>query len=266
VGYILVTNDDGVESPSLPPLIRAVEALGPVRVVCPARERSWIGKAITRWEDIAVEKVVLDGTDVHAVHGFPADCTNLAVHSLFDEKPELVVSGVNIGLNTGLGFFLSSGTVGAAVEAMLAGIPALAFSVGRVRDDRGWKSRVAGEWGQDLWQRAADLSADIVRAVREVGFPADPELLSVNFPVEADLTTPRVITRLAPVGYGGLFRKKAEGLFVHDFPGGVRGSGPLDGTDLEAVSKGWVSITPVRMTQSAEVPPVLLRALRVQNP
>jgi 5'-nucleotidase len=77
---------------------------------------------------------------VFAVGGFPADCTNLGVHSLFDTPPELVVSGVNIGLNVGLGFFLSSGTVGAAMEGWIAGIPAIALSVGRVGEDRAWKS------------------------------------------------------------------------------------------------------------------------------
>ncbi len=156
MGYILVTNDDGVDSPALLPLVRAVGRIAPVRVVCPTRERSWIGKAITRWEEIAVESVEREGIEITAVDGFPADCTNLAVHSLFPDPPELVVAGVNIGLNTGLGFFLSSGTVGAAMEAWIAGLPALAFSVGRPGRDREWKQAWAQTEGQDLWKRAAE--------------------------------------------------------------------------------------------------------------
>src|SRR5262245_12591008 len=115
VSYILVTNDDGVDSPALLPLARELAKLAPIRVVVPAGERSWIGKAISRWDELRVSRSDRDGIEVFAVGGFPADCTNLGVHSLFDSPPELVVSGVNIGLNVGLGFFLSSGTVGAAM-------------------------------------------------------------------------------------------------------------------------------------------------------
>jgi 5'-nucleotidase len=102
VSYILVTNDDGVDSPALLPLIRELRALGPIRVAVPASERSWIGKAISRWDEIEVRTLVRDGIEIVAVDGYPADCTNLAVHSLFGEPPDLVVSGVNIGLNIGL--------------------------------------------------------------------------------------------------------------------------------------------------------------------
>jgi 5'-nucleotidase len=266
VGYILVTNDDGVDSPALPPLVRAIEALAPVRVVCPARERSWIGKAITRWEEIAVESVEREGIEITAVHGFPADCTNLAVHSLFPDSPELVVAGVNIGLNTGLGFFLSSGTVGAAMEAWIAGIPALAFSVGRPGSDREWKKE---EWarkhGPDLWKRAAEISADIVRRVREAGFPPEVDLINVNFPLEASLETVRVVTQLAQIGYDRLFRRKSEGVFVHDFAGAIRPGSALDGTDVSAVMNGWVSITPVSLAHTAELTPELREALRTRS-
>jgi 5'-nucleotidase len=265
VGYILVTNDDGVDSPALPPLVRAIESLAPVRVVCPARERSWIGKAITRWEEIAVESVEREGIEITAVHGFPADCTNLAVHSLFPDPPELVVAGVNIGLNTGLGFFLSSGTVGAAMEAWIAGIPALAFSVGRPGRDREWKQEGGSTRGQDLWKRAADLSADIVLRVRDAGFPSAVDLMNVNFPLEASLETPRVVTRLAQIGYDRLFRRKSEGVFVHDFSGAIRPGPALDGTDVSAVMNGWVSITPVSLAHTAEITPELQAALRTRS-
>jgi 5'-nucleotidase len=268
VAYILVTNDDGVDSPALLPLIRAIQTFSPVRVVCPARERSWIGKAISRWEDIAVEPVVRGGIEVHAVHGFPADCTNLAVHSLFEEPPEMVVSGVNVGLNTGLGFFLSSGTVGAAMEAWIAGIPAFAFSVGRwSHDPKGPakpRASLRTEVG-DLWDRVAAISGDIVRRVRELGFPHGVDLLNVNFPVEAGLDTPRVVSRLAQVGYQRLFRPKGEGVYVHDYTGEIRANEPLDGTDVGVVKKGWVSITPVRLAHTVGIPPVFQKALRARS-
>ena len=145
MSYILVTNDDGIDSPALLPLVRELAALARVRVVVPDTERSWIGKAISRWDELRVARLEREGIEIHAVGGFPADCTNLGVHSLFDGPPELVVSGVNIGLNTGLGFFLSSGTVGAAMEGWIAGIPAIALSVGRPGDDRAWKRDAVGD-------------------------------------------------------------------------------------------------------------------------
>ncbi len=254
MSYILVTNDDGIDSPALMPLARELARLGRVRVVVPDGERSWIGKAISRWDELRVARSEREGIEVVAVRGFPADCTNLAVHSLFDEPPELVVSGVNIGLNVGLGFFLSSGTVGAAMEGWIAGIPAIALSIGRPGEDRAWKRDAVGNPDDPIWRRAASVGADVVRCVRDEGFPEGVDLLSVNYPIEADIETPRVVTELAAVGYDRLFRRKAEGLYVHDFDGALRdsdGVGML--TDLSVVRSGRVSITPVRLAHTANV-------------
>jgi 5'-nucleotidase len=254
VGYILVTNDDGVDSPALVPLARALARLGPVRTVVPTGERSWISKAITRWDELRVERVERDGIEIYTVEGYPADCTNLGVHSLFEEQPDMVVSGVNLGLNFGLGFFLSSGTVGAAMEGWIAGLPALAFSVGVPGNDRDWKAEARREVKGALWTRAAALSADIVRVVREVGYPSDVDLLNVNFPIGADVHTQRVVTDLAAVGYDRLFRRREEGLFVHDFEGKLRERAPLEGTDVAELRRGRVSITPVRLAHTTKLP------------
>src|SRR5262249_20121791 len=134
---ILITNDDGIDSPTLVPLVRALQALGQVRVVVPSVERSWIGKAITRFEPVKVLAVEREGIAMHAVSGSPADCVNLAVHTLYADRPDVVISGINTGLNFGLAFLLSSGTVGAAMEAWIAGLPALAFSMAIPNDAYG---------------------------------------------------------------------------------------------------------------------------------
>lgn len=254
MSYILVTNDDGVDSPALLPLIHALSPLGAIRVAVPATERSWIGKAISRWDELAVTKLVRDGIEILAVDGYPADCTNLAVHSLFGGPPELVVSGVNIGLNIGLGFFLSSGTIGAAMEGWIAGVPAIALSVGRVGEDRHWKREAVANPEHPVWQRAARVGADVVRTVREGGFPEDVDLISVNYPSDADLDTPRVLTELAVVGYDRLFRRKSDGVYVHDFDGALRGveSVPAE-SDIAVVRSGRVSITPIRLAHTAPV-------------
>ena len=165
---------------------------------------------------------------------------------------------MNLGLNVGLGFFLSSGTVGAAMEAWIAGVPSIAFSVGVPDNDRAWKREAVGDPAHPLWERAARLSADVVRDVREVGFPAAADLLSVNFPVTADLGTPRVVAELAAVGYERLFRERKDGVFVHDFSGVLSNESAVGAaTDVAALRAGKVAITPVRLAHSAPIPPAL---------
>jgi 5'-nucleotidase len=260
VGWLLVTNDDGAHSPALLPLVRALGELAEVRVVVPDKERSWIGKAISRWEELSVERRLCEGVEIHAVGGFPADCTNLAIHSLFEERPELVVSGVNIGLNVGLGFFLSSGTVGAAMEGWIAGVPSIAFSMGVPDNDREWKQRALGD--RKLWEQAARLCAALVRELRSAGYPEEVDLLSVNFPVGATVETPRAVTELAAVGYDGLFRRRDDGQFVHDFSGALRNeSAASPQSDVSAVRAGMVSITPVRLAHTAALSGALRRRL-----
>ena len=108
--------------------------------------------------------------------------------------------------------------------------------------------------GNALWARAAELSADIVRVVREFGYPRDVDLLNVNFPVEADLHTRRVVTDLAVVGYDRLFRCREDGVFVHDLAGKLRERAPLEGTDVAELRRGHVSITPVRLAHTTKLP------------
>lgn len=255
LGYLLVTNDDGVDSPALVPLIRALSEHYEVRTVVPAEERSWISKAITRWDRVRAQPLERGGYPILAIEGgFPADCTNLAVHSLFDAPPDAVVSGINLGLNSGLGFFLSSGTVGAATESWIAGIPAFAFSTGVPGQDRAWKRRAHGEQGAELWERASSICVDVVRQVLGRGYPAGVDLINVNFPASADLETQRVVTDLAVVGYGSLFSSVGDGVFEHDFDGALTKGEPRAGTDVAVLRSGRVSITPVRLAHASELP------------
>ena len=235
------------------PFIEALSAVAPVRAVVPARERSWIGKAITRFDDIRVERLTREGVEIHVAEGFPADCVQLGVHSLFDERPEMVVSGINLGLNHGLAFLVSSGTVGAAVEGWIAGIPSVAFSTGDLESHASWGPYAWRATRQELWDRAAALSVDVLGSIRAAGFPAGADILSVNFPHGADVSSPRVVTELAVSGYDNVFRAAEPGLFVHDFAGGLRVSEPTEGTDYDALSKGQVSICPIRLAHSAAV-------------
>lgn len=251
MSFILVTNDDGYASPSLVPLIRALAKLGRVRAVVPDRERSWIAKAITRWEDVRVERADRDGCEIWRTSGCPADCTQLGVHTLFGDAPRLVVSGINLGFNHGLAFFMSSGTVGGATEGWIAGLPAIAVSTGVIEDHDGWAEHARTPQAEAGWQRAAELSAEIARVVSERGMPRGADLLNVNFAFGAGPETPREITELGRVGYDRVFFERAPGVYFHEFGGMVRRTdGSLKRADVVAAKRGVVSVTPVQLPHS----------------
>ena len=250
---LLVTNDDGIESPALTPLIDALgsnASVSKVNALVPDRERSWISKAITRFEDIEIRRAT---PCLHTANAYPADCVNLGIHSVFPERPDFVVSGINIGCNHGLAFLLASGTVGAASEGSIAGIPAVAFSIGSPGNHAEWIEYAWSEEGREMWLRAAAVAADIVETLIRMGFPKGVDLFNVNFPVDVRLETKRVVTEIADTGYHGLFVPRSENVYFHDYPGTVLRSDARGCSDLEALDAGWVSITPVRLPHSAEL-------------
>lgn len=125
---ILITNDDSHRSPLLQLAVDFFSRLGEVHLVVPLHEQSWTSKSMSRFEALHVQKGVICGKNAFSVSGSPADCVNLAIHNLLPAKPDLVVSGINAGFNMGIGFIWSSGTVGACLEANIAGVPGIALS------------------------------------------------------------------------------------------------------------------------------------------
>src|SRR5215471_17296943 len=124
---ILVTNDDGVQSPGIHALALALRPLGDVTIVAPVTESSAIGHALTLARPLRLERVSMygDGDAVFSVDGTPTDCVNIALTMVLDRKPDLVVSGINKGFNLG-DDVTYSGTVAGAMEGALLGIPSLA--------------------------------------------------------------------------------------------------------------------------------------------
>jgi 5'-nucleotidase len=259
VMFIMLTNDDGIDSPALVPFARALQGLGDVGVVAPAGERSWIAKAITRHQEVHVEVVERDGLEVHAVSGFPADCTQLGVHALFGRRPDLVVSGINIGYNHGAAFMLSSGTIGAAIEGWISGVPSIAVSAGTVGDWDQWSEWIRSQAADEAWSRLAEVAAGLVGAVA-AAYPSGADVISINLPSDADTTTERRITTLGRVGYDRLFSSNGGGVYGHRF-GGLRWMGGVDGTDIEAAREGAISITPIRLPGTDPVPGSVKEAL-----
>jgi 5'-nucleotidase len=242
--WTLVTNDDGIDSPALVPLVRGLQAITEVRVVVPDRERSWVGKAITRHDPVTVHEVKRAGIAMRMTSGYPADCVQLGIAGLFTDPPSLVVSGINIGYNHGAGYIQSSGTVGAAVEALLGGVPAVALSAGSSsRPWTEWKRWVYEPEAVEMWTRLATVSTDIIG--RLMAHEPPGSVVNVNLPDDADHATPRRITAVASVGYDRLFRREADGRYVHDYGGGLRHFAELRGTDVETSAERLIAITPV---------------------
>jgi 5'-nucleotidase len=262
---ILITNDDGIDSPTLLPLVRRLRGLGSVRVVVPESERSWVGKAITRFDVVQASETVRDGIAMYAVKGTPADCVNLGVHTLFDGPPDLVVSGINLGLNFGLAFVLSSGTVGGALESWIAGVPSIAFSMAIPNDAYGLSGagRIAALGERP--QAAAAAAAGITETIMAHGFPPDVDSFSVNMPADVTVETPRVITRVTRSRYGPLFVPGPEGGYLHRFQSMTALETPEDG-DMRTVQDGAVAITPLRLEFTGPLPDSLRAALELGHP
>ena len=243
---ILITNDDGVSSPGLLELKRALEGLGELLVVAPSREYSCIGKAITVGRPIKVEEVELaDGTQAYVVDGTPADAVIIALDKLLKCRPRLLVSGINLGPNLGLDDALDSGTLGAAYEASLRGVPSIAISYCAPR--KGAEDEVDVEGLRE----AAKVARAVVEEVLERGFPRGVDVISVNVPHGFRAGgAPIRATRLSAKPYRELHVESSDGYVTRGWELDVY---PEDeeGVDVEAIRRGEVSITPIRLALSA---------------
>ncbi len=246
----LVTNDDGIDAPALVPLARALGRLGDVTVAAPSGERSWIGKAISRVGTVEATPVVRGGIDMWSIEGYPADCVQIGAFGILEAPPDLVVSGINIGSNKGSAFATGSGTLGATIEASNIGLSGIAFSAMSVGPWHEWVDWVHTSDGLEMWTRLADVAAEIVAMVLETGIPPAVDVLSVNLRADADDSTQRKVTGLARTKYGSLFAG-SNGSYRHSFDGILHVEGEVADTDLAVLDEGLISITPIRMANTA---------------
>jgi 5'-nucleotidase len=228
---ILLSNDDGYFAPGLAVLAAALADLGTVTVVAPERDRSGASNSLTLDRPLSVRR---SANGFLFVDGTPTDCVHLAVTGLLDELPDVVVSGINLGANMG-DDTIYSGTVAAATEGYLLGIPSIAVSL---TSKEGRYYETAGEVARELVDRFTRRA------------PPRPVLLNVNVPdVPREALQGREVTRLGK-------RHKAEGVVKTTNPRGqtvywigaageAQDAGP--GTDFNAVASGRVSITPLQM-------------------
>ena len=255
--WILVTNDDGRDSPTLIPLVRALSAMAPVRAVVPNEERSWTSKMLSRSGTLEAKQVEIDRIPIWTVSGgYPADCANIAIHNLFDSCPMLAVSGINMGTNAGVAYFVSSGTVGAAAECALSGVPAAAFSLGLDSDEYGrWRRRdPLSPTFSDRIASAVEVTLEIGEELLRSGLPPDVSFLNVNMPRDIGPRCRRRVTGLEACTYGPFFEAaEATHKFRHG-PMRLERTESSDG-DLTALERNEVSITPIRLKQDVALEP-----------
>jgi len=207
--------------------------------VAPDAERSAVGHAITTLTPLRVKEFTLDGLTVgHAVNGTPADCVKLAIGALLPQPPDLVVSGINLGPNTATNI-IYSGTVSAATEARILGIPSIAVSIGAFKDP--------------LWPTAAAYALKIARAVLERGLPPKV-LLNVNVP---NLPLAEVrglrITRQGDSAYEEAYdiRNDPRSVPYYWAAGTYLLTDTEEDTDAVTLDSGYVSVTPVSFDLTA---------------
>ena len=238
---ILITNDDGVAAPGLAVLAEEMARLGEVRIVAPDQDRSGTGHAITVHEALEVcTTEVGKGWPAYAVRGTPADCVKLGVLALFDGPPDLVVAGINAGSNVGIDVFYS-GTISAAAEGTLLGIPSVAVSA-------------LTEKASPCFEASRQVARALAGWVLRHGLPAGV-FLNVNVPELIEDPLSRLTwTRL------GLNRRYRDTYRRMEGPNGTRcfwlmgdaddGDQEDPTTDAGAVFRGLVSVTPVHFERT----------------
>lgn len=230
---ILISNDDGYQAPGIVALYEALQDVAEVEVVAPEHNNSAKSNALTLHSPLYVHRAA---NGFRYVNGTPADCVHIALTGLLGYRPDLVVSGINNGANMG-DDTIYSGTVGAAMEGYLFGIPAIAFS----QTEKGWKHLDAAA------ARARELVQQML--VRNM-VGTQPWLLNVNIPCLplAELK-PAKVCRLGR-------RHAAEPVITQTSPRGetmywIGAAGPVldesEGTDFHATAQGHVSVTPLKV-------------------
>jgi 5'-nucleotidase len=251
---ILLTNDDGYQAPVLSALARALRSLGQVTVFAPDHNWSAAGHTKTMHKPLRIDRDTLpDGTPRFITTGTPSDCVGLALLGILPERPDLVVSGINHGANLGHDVTYS-GTLAAAMEANVFGLPAIAASQ-EICD--------ACEGDPEF---AASRVALLARKVLEHGLP--PEIfLNVNFPaLPPDKVRGIQLTHLGRRIYRDVLIERADpkGRPYYWIGGDPPDGEPLPGTDIGALAQGYISVTPLTLDMTARAQLAELRAWGLQ--
>lgn len=230
---ILVSNDDGIHSEGLLALGRALEDIAEVWVVAPDRERSAVSHALSMGRPLCRKKLKDLGPRFFAVNGTPTDCILLGVSKILPERPHLIVSGINKGENLG-DDITYSGTVSAAIEGTILGIPSFAISlVARDNFD---------------FTHAACFAVRLARNILRHGLPRNT-FLNVNVPCQRKQPRSYKITRMGKRIYGESVREKLDrwGRKYYMIGGDDPGYAETQDSDFKAIANNFISITPLHL-------------------
>ncbi len=250
IPHILVTNDDGIHAEGIQRLSQALfEDSNNYRlsIIAPDRERSAIGHAITMHKPLRVAEVSFmhnPGLKGWSVNGTPSDCVKLAVEAILPDPPDIVISGINRGSNLGTDV-LYSGTVSAAVEGLLLGIPSVAVSL-------------TGSGTGSSFIYSARLISSMVPRLLENDIKAS-SLININIPVDVDRIKGIRVTRLGQRRYRNAFEKRVDprGMHYYWLAGELIEDDPEEkGSDTRAVREGYISVTPIhfQLTDQSALP------------
>ena len=238
---VLITNDDGISSPGLAALVHAFEPVAEVIVVAPEHERSATGHAITLHKPLRASAAGIPGSAVRAwaTNGTPADCVALGMLDLLEERPDVVISGINVGPNMGRDLTYS-GTVSGAMEGAIFRVPSIAVSIGAFRNP--------------IFTVAAGFAVQLAQAILREGLPEDT-LLNVNVP-----NLPRAeirgvaITRQGTKRYISRLEKRSDprGRTYYWLTGEPAPQQDEEGTDSWALAQGQISVTPIGLDLTSE--------------
>ncbi|TAF70169.1 MAG: 5'/3'-nucleotidase SurE [Flavobacterium sp.] len=238
---ILVTNDDGIVAPGIRTLIEVMKELGDVVVVAPNSPQSAMGHAITINNTLKLEKVTLDKdlSQEYSCSGTPVDCVKIAVNEILNRKPDLCVSGINHGSNSSINV-IYSGTMSAAVEAGIEGIPAIGFSL----LDYSWDAN---------FEPIKSYVKQIAQGVLEKGLP-EGVILNVNFPKLSKEDIKGIkICRQAKAMWQEEFDKRTnpQGKEYYWLTGKFVNQDKGTDTDEWALENGYISVVPVQFDLTA---------------
>jgi 5'-nucleotidase len=250
---ILITNDDGIDAPALFPLKKALDTVADTLVFAPDHNWSASGHPKTMHKPLRADPMTLpDGSQAFVSTAPPPDCIALALLGVIERRPDMVVSGINHGANLGYDVFYS-GTVAAAVEATIEGLPAIAISRERLDEDMA-KAITRGYHDEDIkdevdYKQVTTFCAYLAKKVIEHGLPVNT-LLNVNLPhVPWDNIKGVELTRLGHRVYRDeLVRRKDPRGRPYYWIGGLPPKGVADyGTDIWALENTLISITPINL-------------------
>lgn len=233
---ILVTNDDGIRAPGLAALVEALIPLGEVTIVAPSANHSGTGHGITLSDPIYIERFDIAGRPGTGLTATPASCVRVALSKILENRPDLVVSGVNRGSNFGLNAYIS-GTVAAAREAAMQGIPAVASSLDIT--------------GHPNYGPAAKATAQVVEIVKAGGLPKGI-FLNVNVPAGSELKGLKLARQSSQMGMERFEESKTpygRRMFWSFFEQPTTAE---PGSDVQAALDGYVAVTPLQASEFSQ--------------